>query len=107
MAIREEELLDVQPGDKIQIISEDEAKLRGHWYGRVPGWNGADSSFGTMNGYCGKYLTVKQKTKADRFIKILVEETNYWWKADFIDHIVHEEFEPADDSTIMKLIFAQ
>lgn len=107
MAIREEELLDVQPGDIIQIISENEAKLNGHWYGRVSGWNGSDSITGTMNDYCGKYLTVKQKTKADRFIKIFVEETNYWWKADFISCVVHEEFEPADDRAIMELIFAQ
>ena len=107
MAIQEKELLGLQPGDMIQIISEDEARLRGHWYGEVSGWYGVDGRVGTMNDYCGKYLTVKRISEDEgEFVRTFVEESDYWWKADFIDHIVHEEYEAADDRAIMELIFS-
>lgn len=103
MAISNEEVLSLVPGDMIRIISEEEARERRYWDGCNSDWSIQ------MNEFCGSVLTVK---RMDTFsysgvAKVYVEENGFYWIADFIDSIViDEEFDPADDTEIEGLIFA-
>lgn len=103
MAISNKEVLNLVPGDMIRIISEEEARDKGYWDGyklnlAIP-----------MNEFCGSVLTVRRMDtfSYSRVAKVYVEENGFYWIADFIDSIViHEEFDPADDTEIEGLIFA-
>lgn len=105
MAISNEEVLSLVPGDMIRIISEEEARDKGYWDGRESNWPTL------MNEFCGSVLTVKRMDTHSSYsgvAKVYVEENGYYWIASFIDSIVaHEEYEPADDSAIMELIFSR
>lgn len=91
MAVSEVEVRNLQTGDQIVIISEDEARNRGHWYNKVNGWAG--SSFGdnsNMNRWCGRTLTVWRVAGAPD-PHVYVNECDFWWKSDFIAAIIHDE----------------
>lgn len=101
MAISNEEVLNLVPGDMIRIISEEEAKDKGHWYGKFPAWTTQ------MNEFCGSVLTVRRVEMYANKPKVYVKENGYYWIASFIDSIVAcEEYEPANDTEIESLIFA-
>lgn len=82
MAVSEEDVMSLSPGDQIVIISEDEAKARDFWYGNVASW-ATD-----MNKYCSKRLTVDVVKKEVGYGRVYVEENFFWWRWDFIDRII-------------------
>lgn len=111
MAVTNEELKTLQPGDKIVIISEEEAKDGGFWYGDRAGWaiggNGPDYlNSCNMNSFCGKTLTVERIFTNGSFIKVLVKETGFWWKESFISEIIRdEEIVPIEKEDLLDLIY--
>lgn len=82
MAVSEEDVMSLSQGDQIVIISEDEAKAKNFWYGEVASW-----AIG-MNKYCSKRLTVSVVKESIGYGHVYVEENEFWWKRDFIDHII-------------------
>lgn len=111
MAVTNEELKTLQPGDTIVIISEEEARDGGFWYGEQVGWalgggDPEDLNLYNMNSYCGKALTVESIYTNDSFIKVLVKETGFWWKASFISEIIRtEEINPIEKDDLLALIY--
>lgn len=112
MAVTNEELKTLQPGDTIVIISEEEAKDGRFWYGERAGWSlGGDPDYlapYNMNSFCGKALTVMRfyHDRNSSFVKVTVEETGFWWKADFISEIIRaEEINPIEKDDLLALIY--
>ena len=104
MAIREEEMKNVTVGDQIVVISEREAREKGHWYGRVARWN-CDDEIG-MNRWCGHTLTVRSIIDKLGEIRLFVEENSFWWGADFIQAVVpQEELEAIEFKDLEAILF--
>ena len=105
MAIREEEIKNVTVGDQIVVISEREAREKGHWYGRVAGWNGDDET--GMNRWCGHTLTVRRIVSNNSGeIRLFVKENGFWWNADFIQAVVpQEELEAIELKDLEAILF--
>lgn len=84
MAVTNEDVMALQSGDRIVIISEDEARKKGFWYGYTGAWAAPD-----MNAFCGDTLTVTHiETGPDSTPRAYVEEGSFWWRRDFIDHTI-------------------
>lgn len=84
MAVTNEDVMALQSGDHIVIISEDEAKEKDFWYGNTGAWAIPD-----MNAYCGDTLTVTHiEVSPSSTPHVYVEENFFWWRHDFIDHII-------------------
>lgn len=110
MAITEAEMSTLQPGDKIVVISEEEAKDRGYWYNGTASWAGDfDSRKVGMNEYCGEELTVYEAEPpmpGKRYTKAYVKENGFWWCDDFIAAIVRQEMmEPLEPEVIEAMLF--
>lgn len=111
MAVTNEELKTLQPGDMIVIISEEEAKDGGFWYGEQAGWaigsgDPDDLNLYNMNSFCGKSLTVENIYTNDGIVKVLVKETGFWWKVSFISEIIRDEqIVPIEKEDLLALIY--
>lgn len=108
MAVTEAEVRTLQPGDKIVVISEEEAKAKGYWNGCESSWAGSYSGAKEgMNKYCGKELTVYRVDPRDeRYTKAYVEENGFWWRDSFIEAIIRQEMiEPLEPEAIEAMLF--
>lgn len=110
MAVTEAEVRALQPGDKIVVISEEEAKAKGYWYNSIPNWAGdCDGRETRMNVYCGMELTVYKvypPTGTQGYTRVYVGESGFWWRDDFIAAIIRQEMmEPLEPEIIETMLF--
>lgn len=111
MAVTEAEVRTLQPGDKIVVISEEEAKAKGYWDNYVSSWagsyRGARGAKDGMNKYCGKELAVcKVDPRDGRYTKAYVKENGFWWRDSFIAAIIRQEMiEPLEPEAIEAMLF--
>lgn len=107
MAVTEAEVRTLQPGDKIVVVSEEEAKAKGYWNGSVPSWAGSPSGAKEgMNKYCGKELTVCGVEPGEKYTKAYVKENGFWWRDSFIAAIISQEtIEPLEPEVIEAMLF--
>lgn len=107
MAVTETEVRTLQPGDKIVVISEEEAKAKGYWDNHVSSWAGSCSGVREgMNKYCGKKLTVCRVDPREKYTKAYVKENGFWWRDDFIAATIRQEtMEPLEPEAIEAMLF--
>lgn len=110
MAVTEAEVRALQPGDKIVVISEEEAKAKGYWNNGILFWVGSLSGgLEGMNRYCGDELTVYRVEPPESvrsYTKVFVKENGFWWRDDFIAAtICQETMEPLEPEAIEAMLF--
>lgn len=110
MAVTEAEVRTLQPGDKIVVISEEEAKAKGYWNNGTAAWAGDfDGRKVGMNEYCGEELTVYEvepPMPGKRYTKAYVKENSFWWRDSFIAAIISQEtMEPLEPEAIEAMLF--
>ena len=102
MAITAEEMMALQPGDTVRVISVEEYLSRRDLSLFRCNWGS------TMTEYCGQELTVRPCNRNKTMPFIYVEENSYYWLPEFIDCIVcsSSKMDAPSEESLMDLLFS-
>lgn len=103
MAITVEEMVTLEPGDVVRVISQEECKKILDNDPFFFGWGSG------MGRYCGQELTVREVCRGEAKSYIYVEENMYYWLSEFIDCVVcsSSKMEALSEDSLMGLLFPQ
>lgn len=103
MAITAGEMVTLEPGDVVRVISQEEREkiLDNDLF--VFDWGSG------MDMYCGQELTVRTVCQSETKSYIYVEGNSYYWLPEFIDCIVcsSSKIEALSEDSLMGLLFPQ
>lgn len=102
MAITAGEMMALQPGDTVRVISQEEYEKNKDDYYFSFDWGGS------MVEYCGRELTIRRVERNRTKVYVYVNENNYYWTPAFIDCIVDSssKMDAPSEESLMDLLFS-